>query len=101
MQKRVGASPGIADPVERVGRIADVIEASGAKNETLGRLCPEVVDRLHEQRLFRLLLPRAYGGDEVDPATWFRAMEALARLDASTAWCVGQINGCAASSSAV
>jgi alkylation response protein AidB-like acyl-CoA dehydrogenase len=59
------------------------------------------VDKLHEQQLFRMLLPRAYGGDEVDLVTWFRAMEALAKLDGSTAWCVGQINGCAASSSAL
>ena len=39
---------------------------SGAANEALGRLTPEVVDKLHEQRLFRMLLPRAYGGEEVD-----------------------------------
>jgi hypothetical protein len=91
------ASPSADGPVERIGRIADVIASSGAANEALGRLTPEVVDKLHEQRLFRLLLPRAYDGDEVDPATWFRAMEALAKLDGSTAWCVGQINGCAMS----
>jgi 3-hydroxy-9,10-secoandrosta-1,3,5(10)-triene-9,17-dione monooxygenase len=94
------ASPSADGPVERIGRIADVIARSSAANEALGRLTPEVVDKLHAQRLFRLLLPRAYGGDEVDPATWFRAMEALAQLDGSTAWCVGQINGCAMSASA-
>ena len=88
------SSPDAASPVERIGRIADVIAKSGAANEALGRLTPEVVDKLHEQRIFRMLLPRAYGGDEVDLVTWFRAMEALAKLDASTAWCVGQINGC-------
>src|SRR6185295_13467435 len=37
----------------------------------------------------------------IDPATWFRTMEALAKLDASTAWCVGQINGCCLAASAV
>ncbi len=90
-----------AGPVERIGRIAAVIESSGAANEALGRLTPEVVDKLHEQRLFRMLLPRAYGGDEVDLGTWFRAMEALGKLDASTAWCVGQINGCSSTASAL
>jgi alkylation response protein AidB-like acyl-CoA dehydrogenase len=94
-------SPSADSPVERIARIADVIARSGAANEALGRLTPEVVDKLHEQRLFRLLLPRAYGGDEVGLVTWFRTMEALAKLDGSTAWCVGQINGCAASSSAL
>ena len=78
-----------------------MIERSGAANEALGRLTPEVVDKLHEQRLFRMLLPKAYGGEEVDLGTWFRAMEALAKLDASTAWCVGQINGCSGTSSAL
>jgi alkylation response protein AidB-like acyl-CoA dehydrogenase len=95
------AAPLSSTPLERIARIADVLERSGAANEALGRLTPEVVDKLHEARLFRLLLPRAYDGEEVDLATWFRAMEALARLDSSTAWCVGQINGCAAAASAL
>ncbi|HKD58429.1 MAG TPA: acyl-CoA dehydrogenase family protein [Hyphomicrobiaceae bacterium] len=94
-------SPSADSPLERIGRIADVIAGSGAANEALGRLTPEVLDKLHEQRLFRLLLPKAYGGDEVDLVAWFRAMEALAKLDGSTAWCVGQINGCAATASAL
>ena len=86
-----------AEPLARIASIADLIQNSAADNESLGRLTPQVVEQLHQQRLFRLLLPRAYGGDEVDLATWFRCMEAIAKLDASTAWCVGQINGCAAS----
>ena len=95
------SSPDAASPVERIGRIADAIAKSGAANEALGRLTPEVVDKLHEQQLFRMLLPRAYGGEEVDLVTWFRAMEALGKLDGSTAWCIGQINGCAATASAL
>ena len=90
-----------ADPLERIAGIAKLIEASGDRNEALGTLAPEVVEALHEQQLFRMLLPRAYGGDETDMVTWFRALEALGRLDASTAWCVGQINGCAATASAL
>ena len=95
------SSPGTAGPLERIGRIAEVIEEAGAANEKLGQLIPEVVEKLHEQRLFRMLLPRVYGGDQIDPVTWFRAMEALAKRDASTAWCVGQINGCTLASSAL
>jgi indole-3-acetate monooxygenase len=95
------ASTPAADPVARVASIADLLRRAAPENEKLGRLTPEVVDKLHEQRLFRLLLPAAYGGDEADLATWFRTMEAIAKNDASTAWCVGQINGCAASSAAL
>jgi indole-3-acetate monooxygenase len=95
------SSPGSGGPVERIARVADLIERSGAANEALGQLTPEVVEKLHEQRLFRMLLPRVYGGEQIDPLTWFHAMEALAKLDASTAWCVGQINGCTLASSAL
>src|SRR5262245_64066688 len=97
----VQGMPYASDPVARVASIAEVLQRASPENEKLGRLTPEVVDKLHEQRLFRLLLPAAYGGDEVDLATWFRTMEAIAKHDASTAWCVGQINGCAASSAAL
>jgi alkylation response protein AidB-like acyl-CoA dehydrogenase len=97
----MSVSPNTIGPVERIGSIAAALEKSGEQNEVLGQLTPEVVDRLHEQKLFRLLLPRAYGGEEVDLVTWFRVMEALAKLDASTAWCIGQMNGCAAIASAV
>ena len=93
------SSPG--SPIERVARIAPLIERSAGANEALGQLAPELVDALHGERLFRLLLPRAYGGEEIDPVTWFRVMEAVAKLDASTAWCVGQINGCALTASAL
>ena len=93
------SSPG--GPIERLACIAELIERSAAANEALGQLVPEVVDKLHQQHLFRLLLPCVYGGEEIDPVTWFRVMEALARLDASTAWCVGQINGCALAASAL
>jgi alkylation response protein AidB-like acyl-CoA dehydrogenase len=88
-------------PVERVARIADVIGGAGDRNEKLRRLAPEVVEALQEQRLLRLLLPRAFGGDEVDLVTWFNTMEALGKLDGSTGWCVGQINGCAATATAL
>src|SRR5262249_49445889 len=98
----VASSPPSADgPVERIGRIAEVIGRSGAADESLGRLTPEVLDKLHEQRLFRLLLPKASGGAAVGLVPGSGAMEALAKLDGSTAWCVGQINGCAATASAL
>jgi alkylation response protein AidB-like acyl-CoA dehydrogenase len=94
-------SPSSVGPLERIDRIAEIIRESSAANEALGQLTPEVVDGLHEQQLFRMLLPHSYGGEEIDLVTWFEAMEALAKLDASTAWCVGQINGCAAAASAL
>lgn len=82
-------------PAERVAAIAPLLTDAGPKSEALGRLTPEAVDALHAQRLYRMLLPKAYGGEEATPPDFFRAMVALAACDASTAWCIGQQNGCA------
>jgi hypothetical protein len=43
-----------------------------------------LLERLHASRLFRMLLPRAAGGDDAEPALY--VAEELARHDASIAW---------------
>jgi alkylation response protein AidB-like acyl-CoA dehydrogenase len=101
MSGSAGATLPGEGPLERVDRLARFIEQCAPANEARGQLDPELVEKLHETGLLRLLLPRAYGGEEIDPLTWFRVMEALAKCDASTAWCVGQINGCALTASAL
>ena len=52
------------------------------------RLSQPVVAALAEAGLFRLYTPRTFGGLEVDPLTFYRVLEAIARIDGSTAWCV-------------
>ena len=59
-----------------------------------GRLPPPLLDLLHEGGMFRLLLPAWLGGSELDPSSFVTVMEALAAVDASTAWCVCQAVGC-------
>jgi hypothetical protein len=51
-------------------------------------LSPPVVTALAEAGIFRMYTPRAFGGFEVDPLTFFGVVEALAGIDASTGWCV-------------
>ena len=65
--------------------------------EETRRLPPPLLDKLHEARLFRLLLPRSSDGIETDPVTFFHVIETIARGDASTAWCLSQAGGCAMS----
>src|SRR5262249_61960900 len=43
--------------------------------------------------MFRMLLPRAYGGAEIEPLSYVRAIETIAGADASTAWCMNQASG--------
>jgi alkylation response protein AidB-like acyl-CoA dehydrogenase len=90
------AEPG-AEHLARVRRIAATIEAEALASERALRLTPTLQAALHREGLFRLLLPRAFGGFETDPATFFQVIEAVAKHDASTAWCLCQGNGCAMS----
>ncbi len=43
---------------------------------------------------FRMLQPRFLGGAELRPVLFTQVTEALAQINASVAWCVGQNNGC-------
>lgn len=52
------------------------------------RLSQPVVAALAEAGLFRLCTPRTLGGFELDPLTFYRVVEAIARIDGSTGWCV-------------
>ena len=80
--------------VERVRVLAPVIAAEADPSERDRRLTVPLMDALHEAGLFRLLLPRSLDGGEIDPATFTEVMEAVSRIDASTAWCLGQAAGC-------
>ena len=55
--------------------------------ETQGRLPDRVVRGLVGAGLARLCVPHRFGGDQADPVTFARCLEAVARADASTAWC--------------
>ena len=93
--------PGRADAGEdglaRVRRIAATIESEAEASERGLRLSPTLQAALHREGLFRLLLPRPFGGFETDPPTFFQVIEEVAKHDASTAWCLCQGNGCAMS----
>ena len=83
--------------VSRAEALRPLVEAASNEIEEMRRLPPALLDRLHEARLFRLLLPRSSNGIETDPVTFFRVIETIARGDASTAWCLSQAGGCAMS----
>jgi len=85
---------GRPDPLARVRELAPLIESSAAEGERIRRLPEALVAALHDAGLYRLLLPRALGGAELDPVGFTRVMEAVSRADASTAWCLCQASGC-------
>src|SRR5262245_17170697 len=86
--------PHALDPLARLRELAPLIEANAADGERLRRLPEPLVQALVDAGLYRLLLPRALDGAELDPASFVRAMEAVSRADASPAWCLCQASGC-------
>ena len=83
-----------AELIARAKALAPRIAAAAPQIEQAMELPADVVAALHEARLFRILLPRTLGGYQIEPAVFFAIIEALARADASVAWCVGQGAGC-------
>ncbi len=71
------------------------VEALAPEADRARRLSGRAMAALHEQALFRLLLPAAYGGAEARLPTLLAVVEAIARHDGSAAWCINQGNGCA------
>jgi len=78
---------------DRARSLRPLIEAAAPRIEAARELTDDVLDALHEARLFRLLIPASAGGEEADPVSYVEMIEAIAMADASTAWCLGQGSG--------
>ena len=82
------------DYVTRAKALGPAIAAAADEVEKGRELPPALVSALTGAGLFRLLQPRALGGAELTPMEFAEIMGEIASHDASTAWCVGQGNGC-------
>jgi len=75
-----------SNPVARARELGAQIAAAADEIEHTRRIPEALLGRLHDSRLFRMMLPRSAGGDETEPAVYVAAIEELARHDASFAW---------------
>ncbi len=73
--------------------LAPDIAAAASRIEAERCLPADLLAKLHQARLFHMLVPKSVGGEEVDVLTFFAAVEAVASGDASVGWCVGQAGG--------
>src|ERR1700722_8910919 len=80
------------DPVARARELGAEIAAAADEIERTRRIPEALPGRLHDSRLFRMLLPRSAGGDQTEPAVYVAAIEEIARHDASIAWNTFAIN---------
>src|SRR5260370_23799714 len=74
------------DPVARARELGAEIAAAADEIERMRRIPEALLGRLHDSRLFRMLLPRSAGGDETEPAVYVAAIEELPPHDPSIAW---------------
>jgi alkylation response protein AidB-like acyl-CoA dehydrogenase len=78
--------------LDRVAAVAPVIEQHREAIEAERRLPEPVFEAMRDAGLFRMWLPKQYGGCEVGLVTCRLVFEAVARLDGSAGWCVGILN---------
>jgi alkylation response protein AidB-like acyl-CoA dehydrogenase len=81
--------------IARARALTPLLAAAAPRIEAGKQLPPDVLDALHQARLFRMLLPRSLGGAELALEEFFQVIFAIAEGDASAAWCVSQSSGCA------
>ena len=67
--------------------LTEQIKAASDTAEAERRLPPSVATAMHEAGVFGMVMPRAWGGPELDPLMQIRVIEALAMADGSAGWC--------------
>jgi alkylation response protein AidB-like acyl-CoA dehydrogenase len=85
------------DHIARARRLAPLLAAAAPRIDAARELPSDVLDSMHAEGMFRLLVPHSIGGAELDPATYIQCVEAIASGDASVAWCMNQGSGCSMS----
>ena len=73
-------------PLAKARLLAGDIAAAGDEIERTRRIPKTLLDKLHEARLCRMLLPRSVDGDEIDPGAYLLTIEEISRHDASVGW---------------
>jgi indole-3-acetate monooxygenase len=72
--------------LSRIAALAPMVARLAPDIEQGRRLPGELVSALRSARIYGMLVPRRYGGLELDAPSAFRAVAALARLDGSLGW---------------
>ncbi len=73
-------------PLEAAAALAPRIRAAAEETERQRRLSAELVHALASGGIFRMCVPRALGGGEVDPSTMIQAIETIAAADGAAGW---------------
>ena len=91
----------IAEPADgpaylaRAKALGPLLDRVRGQIESERDLPEELFDALIDGDMFRLVLPRKYGGAELPPLDFMRVIEEVGKHDASTGWCLCQNSVCA------
>ncbi|MGH9173869.1 MAG: acyl-CoA dehydrogenase family protein, partial [Vicinamibacterales bacterium] len=72
--------------LQAVRDLEPAIRAAADEAESGRRVPLALVRQLAEAGVFRMMVPRVYGGFEVEPLTAFEVVEAISRIDGSIGW---------------
>lgn len=78
-------------PLETARELAPLIRASAPETDARRELPAPLFETMADAGLFRLALPRAIGGAEMDLPSYVEVIEELGKADASTAWVTNQV----------
>src|SRR5437764_12375875 len=84
-----------ASPEKIVAQIEPTLRRYAPAAEAERRLAPEAMAAMVEAGVFRSLVPRAYGGLELEPLAALRMFEAIARIDSAAGWLAANQSGIA------
>ncbi len=77
-----------SSPLALARSLHSLVAGASDRIEAGRRLPDDVLGPLKASRLFRLCVPRRYGGLEASPVDMVEAIEEIARADGSAGWCV-------------
>ena len=78
----------------RAAELRPLLERNAARGEEDRRIADENIDALADAGLFKITVPRRFGGHEVDIRTKTRGLRRLAEACGSTAWVLALTNVC-------
>jgi alkylation response protein AidB-like acyl-CoA dehydrogenase len=90
----VDATPTTAELVERARAISPLLAANASQGEAERRVTDESIKALTDAGLFKIAVPRRYGGYETSMRTMLEVSAAVGEADGGTAWVLTLVNVC-------
>jgi alkylation response protein AidB-like acyl-CoA dehydrogenase len=85
---QAGAPMSVADIYKNARALAPFLREKADAIEAARTLPPEVATRMRDAGLFRIAMPKSWGGPELSTIEINEVIEEVARANASAAWCI-------------